>query len=76
MRSPTKAHYARRKRFQEHQPDPQILRLCPQAKICYQSERVAKQYAAKALKRDGISLYSYRCPYCRWWHLTHLEQWA
>lgn len=68
-----KKHYARRKGFQDTAPDPLVMRSCPQAKIAYKSKRIAECKAAMALKR-GNTLYTYKCPHCRLWHLTSLAQ--
>ena len=63
-------HYARRKKFLAVQPDPLELRSCPQHKIAYKTKRVALQKAACAFRECGKVLSAYKCPHCRWWHLT------
>ena len=70
----TKNHYARRKFIKDHQPDPMTLRDCPQHKLAHPTEAQAKQRAALAFKADGKKLYPYKCPHCRRWHLTSMEQ--
>lgn len=65
-----KDRWNRRKRYLDQKPDPLQLRECPQHKLAYKSEKRAKQAAAKGANLNGFKLHAYRCPYCRWFHLT------
>ena len=65
-----RAHFTRRKAFRERCPNPGQLRDCPQHKLSYPTERIAKQTAAKSLKMNGMVLWAYKCPHCHRWHLT------
>lgn len=52
-----------------------ILGCGPKRKKRYRTRRIALMTANRAMKDDKApSLYVYKCPNCRWWHLTHQEQ--
>ena len=73
-RLPAKVAKERRLRYKGHEPKPFALRECPQRKLAYKTERMAKEVAAKSFKLNGFILFVYRCPHCRFWHLTKREQ--
>jgi hypothetical protein len=45
------------------------LRTCVKKKS-YASEDIAKQ----VIKKIGKELRAYHCPYCNWFHITHVEK--
>jgi hypothetical protein len=66
--------FRRRRIYKENTPDPRIMRGCPQRKLGYQTKAVAKSAAAKGLRFGALPLYPYKCPYCKYWHLTEQVQ--
>ena len=54
---------------------------CPSGKASHSSlanARIAARTFARQLNRErklAETLYGYRCPYCRHWHITRREDW-
>lgn len=51
--------------------------ICPASgKIQFATKRDVLQHAASRRRRDKTRApsYAYRCPDCRWWHLTRVPQ--
>ena len=60
-------YYLRNREHFEHRTDADIERSCT-SKDAYPTEAHAR--AVAAMNKMGSVLYTYRCFYCRQWHLT------
>ncbi len=57
------------KQIRDREHDPRVAECCS-GKCCYPTKAVCLQEAARVGGLRNVDLRAYKCPFCKFWHMT------